>query len=149
MTNYRVHGITDDTDTCEVCGKTELRRVVMLAVLDADGNAEEMIYAGTTCAARKLAQRGIRVRAARIAAAAATANRVRMQASEWADEFGALSLNAYIAGNATAYLNMHPGDTTAALAAARAGYADMLAEVAAVRSGALAETRFAKLLPVL
>lgn len=149
MTTYRVHGITDETDTCEVCGKIDLRRVVMLAVLDADGNTEEIIYAGTTCAARKLAQRGTRVRAARVADAAAAAGRLLATATSWADEFAAVTLNQYIAANATAYLNVNGGDVAAALAAAKLGYADVQREVELIKSGTLAGTRFAAQLPIL
>jgi hypothetical protein len=149
MTSYRIHGITDDTDTCEICGKAELRRVVMLAVLDADGNTEEIIYAGTTCAARKLAQRGTRVRASRITDAAAAAERVMAAARNWADEFAPLSLSRFIAANATGLLNVANGDTAAALALARTRFAELQDEIEAVRRGDLAVTRFASRLPIL
>lgn len=43
--NYRVMGTTDITDTCEVCGKKHLKKVVVLR--DSEGND---INAGTTCA---------------------------------------------------------------------------------------------------
>lgn len=149
MTTYRMHGITDDTDTCELCGKVELRRVVMLAVLDADGNTEEIVYAGTTCAARKLAKAGKRTTAARVRDAAAAASRVAERAADFAAEFAPLSLNDFIAANATGLLNVTNGDTTAALALARTRYAELQTEIAAIRAGKLAETRFAKMLPTL
>lgn len=147
-TTYRIHGTTDDTDTCEQCGKIELRSVVMLAVLDDGEETGELIYVGTTCAARKLATRGVRTTAARVRDASAAAARVMDRAREFADEFEDITLNAYIAANATAYLNLH-GTVPAALAAARVGYADLLAEVAAIRTGSLTGTRFAAYLPTL
>jgi hypothetical protein len=149
MTSYRIHGMTDDTDTCEVCGKRELRRVVMLAVLDADGNAEEIIYAGTTCAARKLAQRGKSIRAGRIADAAAAAARLMDNARDWANIDANCTLNQYIAANCTALLNANNHDTAAALTAAKTGYADMRREAELILSGTLAATRFEKHLPTL
>lgn len=148
-TSYRVHGTTDDTDTCEVCGKIELRSVVMLMALDADGNADELIYAGTTCAARLLAKRGTRATATRVRDAATAAARVMVQAREFADEFRGMAVNAYIAANSTAYLNAAAGDVAAALAAARAGHAVVVAEVASIDAGDLAGTRFVALLPKL
>lgn len=147
-TTYRIYGTTDDTDTCEVCGKIELRSVVMLAVIEDDNETGELIYAGTTCAARKLAKRGTRTTAARVRDAADAAARVMGRAREFAAEFEGIALNAYIAANAEAYLNLH-GTTTAALAAARTGHADLLAEVATIRSGSLTGTRFAAYLPTL
>ena len=149
MTNYRVHGITDDTDTCEHCGKADLNRVVMLAVLDADGNAEEIVYFGTTCAARALAKRGTRVTAAKVRDAASAADRVMVQAREFADEFAPFTLNQYIVANSTGLLNATSGNYTAALALARVHYAELQAEIAAIRSGDLADTRFAAKLPTI
>jgi hypothetical protein len=148
-TKYRVYGTTDDTDTCEVCGKIELRSVVMLMALDADGNDDEIVYAGTTCAARKMRAAGRAITPTRVRYAATSAASVRARAAEFADEFADFTVNQYIAANAMAYLNANGGDTTAALAAARRGFADLQVEIAAIRRGDLAGTRFAKLLPVL
>lgn len=147
MTSYRVHGTTDDTDTCEMCGKIELRSVVMLAVLDTDGETGELIYAGSTCASRMLAKRGTRVTAARVRDASTAAARVRAQAAVFAAEMGALTFGQYIAANSTAYLNASGGNVTAALAAGKAGYLSMLREVADIEAGRLAGTRFELLLP--
>lgn len=47
-TRYIVAGITDERDTCECCGKTDLKRVVVLLDLDTD----EFVFYGTTCADR-------------------------------------------------------------------------------------------------
>lgn len=51
-TRYANRGTTDDVTTCQICGKPELRGTVILGILDADGNTEDVTYAGTTCAAR-------------------------------------------------------------------------------------------------
>lgn len=146
-TSYRVHGTSDTTDTCEVCGKIELRSVIMLAIMDDDSETGELIYAGSTCASRLLAKRGTRITAARVRDASAAAGRIRQQARKFADEFRDITLNAYIAANAVSYLNAHRGDTTAALSAAKVGHAELLAEVADIDAGTLTGTRFAKSLP--
>lgn len=54
---HRYLGITDECVECEQCGKTKLRNTVVLAVLDADGNTEDVVYYGSTCAARVLGVR--------------------------------------------------------------------------------------------
>lgn len=149
MLTYRVHGITDDTDTCEFCGKIELRRVVMLAVLDDGEETGELIYAGTTCAARMISGSGARVSVTRVRDAATAADRIAVQAGRFADEFENVTLNQYIAANAVAYLNANGGDSAAALAAAKVGYVDLQSEIKAIRAGNLSETRFAGQLPVL
>lgn len=142
--SYRVHGTTDDTDTCEVCGKIELRSVIMLAVLDVEGSETgELIYAGTTCASRMLAQRGKRITPTRVRYAVDAAANVMDRAREFADEFRAITVNGYIAANSTAYLNANGHDITRALTAARAGHAELMAEVATIDAGNLAGTRFA------
>jgi len=148
-TTYRMHGTTDDTDTCEFCGKIELRSVVMLAALVDGEETGELIYADSTCAARKLAQSGKRVSAARVRDASAAAGRVMTQAREFASEMSGVTVNAYIAANSVAYLNAAGGDACAAIAAAKSGYADLAVELAAIDRGELSGTRFARLLPVL
>jgi hypothetical protein len=57
-TQFRYIGVTDDCVTCQKCGKPELKSTVVLAILDADCNAEEITYYGSTCAARALSIRG-------------------------------------------------------------------------------------------
>lgn len=148
-TTYRVHGVSDDTDTCENCGKIELRSVVMLRVLDDGEETGELIYVGSTCASRLLAKRGKRVTAARVRDAAGAAARVLTEATKWAHEFAALTVNQYIAANANAYLNSTHGDVTAALNAARQGYLDVQHEAAAILAGKLTGTRFEQRLPTL
>lgn len=54
MSGYRALGTSNDVTKCELCGKEDLRGTLVLAILDADGNQEEVLYAGSTCGARKL-----------------------------------------------------------------------------------------------
>jgi hypothetical protein len=55
MKRYALKGINDDAHECAVCGKVELRRVMWLVELDADGNeASEPFHCGTTCGAKLL-----------------------------------------------------------------------------------------------
>lgn len=61
-TAYRVRGTTDDVTECQICGKPELRGTVVLEILDADGNAEDVTYAGTTCAAKVTGRKAVRIR---------------------------------------------------------------------------------------
>lgn len=74
-TEYRVRGTTDDVTTCQICGKAELKGTVVLDILDADGNTEEITYAGVTCAAKVT---GRKATAVRNAAAAADYDRQRV-----------------------------------------------------------------------
>lgn len=76
MSKLRVEyfGITDECGTCECCGKTNLRKAVMLFVLDADGNRDELVYYGTTCAAKALS-----VRPTQVTRMAEEANRERLE----------------------------------------------------------------------
>lgn len=55
---FRYIGITDECVECQQCGKADLRSTVILAILDADDNAEDVTYYGSTCAARALSIRG-------------------------------------------------------------------------------------------
>lgn len=62
MRRLKVLGVNDDTDTCEVCGKTGLKRVVWLERLDADGNGESGPFAaGVDCAGKLLAWSAMKV----------------------------------------------------------------------------------------
>lgn len=52
---FRCVGINDDFNHCECCGRTDLKRVMMLVPLDADGNPEgEAAPYGTSCGAKLL-----------------------------------------------------------------------------------------------
>jgi hypothetical protein len=53
---FRYIGVTDECVTCEKCGKPNLRSTVVLAILDADGNTDDVTYYGSTCAARALTE---------------------------------------------------------------------------------------------
>lgn len=56
---FRYIGTTDETTTCEKCGKVELRNTVMVMPLAEDGSDDgEVTYYGSTCAARALGVRG-------------------------------------------------------------------------------------------
>lgn len=46
--HYSIAGITDERDTCDCCGKTGLKRVVVLLDLD----TSDFVFFGTTCVAR-------------------------------------------------------------------------------------------------
>lgn len=72
---WATKGITTDVNTCEFCGRTHLRKAVILAALDAEGNATgEIAHAGTTCAARRL-----NVTAYRVTKSAGLAERKRAE----------------------------------------------------------------------
>lgn len=75
MSKLRVEyfGITDENDTCGCCGKTNLKKAVMLFILDEDGNRDELVYYGTTCAAKALS-----VRPTQVTKMAEEANRDRL-----------------------------------------------------------------------
>ena len=56
MSKYVVLGTTDAVDTCERCGRQDLKKAVMLGEVDADGTVMDINYFGSTCAA-KMARR--------------------------------------------------------------------------------------------
>jgi len=104
---YRVRGTTDDVTTCQICGKPELCGTVILDILDADGNTEDVTYAGTTCAAKVT---GSKATSIKNAAAAADYRRsrdlenARQQLSWWEPiEFDRKAiLDLYFTGNPAA-----------------------------------------------
>ena len=56
---YTLKGINSDTETCEKCGKTGLKRVMWLEVLDEEGNGTgSVIPMGTCCGAKSLGFKG-------------------------------------------------------------------------------------------
>lgn len=56
---YRFIGTTDECTECGLCGKMQLRSTVVLMPLDEDGNDEgEVVYFGSTCAAKVLGRTG-------------------------------------------------------------------------------------------
>lgn len=58
MMEYRVLGTTDEVTTCEICGREELKGTIVLGVLDADGNVEAEMYAGSSCGAKAAGRKG-------------------------------------------------------------------------------------------
>lgn len=48
----KILGITNDVTTCECCGRTDLKRTVVIGHTDADGNVTDILHYGTNCAAR-------------------------------------------------------------------------------------------------
>jgi hypothetical protein len=62
---YRIKGTTEDITTCDRCGRTDLKRTVIVATLDADGTEVDAFNAGTDCAATlaKLTEHEVRAAA--------------------------------------------------------------------------------------
>ena len=83
---YRMIGTTDDVVDCAKCGKLDLRMTVVLELLDAEGNSEGITYFGSTCAAKVLAERGVRTTAAKIRDEAERAQAERWRAAKHAQE---------------------------------------------------------------
>jgi hypothetical protein len=82
---FRYIGVTDECIECQRCGKTDLKSTVILMILDAEGNDEEVTYYGSTCAARALAAKGMRVKgggAAILQAAYWRTEKLRQEAQE-------------------------------------------------------------------
>ncbi len=48
---FKIIGTSNDFDSCENCGRENLKRVVVLGVLDADGTSISEMRVGTQCAA--------------------------------------------------------------------------------------------------
>jgi hypothetical protein len=57
MAAWHIRAITDECNTCEVCGKEELKRTVLLETAEGD-----QLWAGTSCAARKARTTVARIR---------------------------------------------------------------------------------------
>lgn len=152
---YRLMGITDDSDACEVCGKIELRRVMSIAPIDSDGNIDgETFYAGSTCGARLISRStGRRVTAKRLTDAADAAARVLAMAKSFMAEFEDMRLNDYLKVNGNALLNITNGDVDAALKVGRERYIETIAEarkvLAATTPVGLIGTRFEANLPTI
>ncbi len=52
---YTLKGINSDSETCQICGKTGLKKVMWLDRLDPEGNETGIVIAtGTTCGAKAL-----------------------------------------------------------------------------------------------
>lgn len=56
---FRYVGVTDEYVECQKCGKSDLRKTIMIETLDEEDNGEGVItYYGSTCAARALGVTG-------------------------------------------------------------------------------------------
>lgn len=87
-TAYRVLGTTDDFTTCELCGRSDLKGTIVLAVIDADGtDSGEIVYYGSDCGARAAGwtHREIRERAREADCRAAEAVEAERRAAHAAD----------------------------------------------------------------
>ena len=86
MQKYRMIGTTDDVVDCAKCGKPDLRATVVLELLDSEGNSEGVTYFGSTCAAKALAERGVRATAAQVRDEARREQTKRTEAARYAQE---------------------------------------------------------------
>jgi hypothetical protein len=59
---YRIKGVNDEQDTCDECGKTNLRRTVILAPLDDEGNEDGECRVGVDCAAKMMRTTTVKVK---------------------------------------------------------------------------------------
>lgn len=91
---FRYLGITDESDSCDCCGKTGLKRVVGLEHIDSG----EVVRYGTSCAARAL---GTRYADRELKAAAKAANVTLARIAYFVER--AEALEATPAGDSTAY----------------------------------------------
>lgn len=88
MNRFTIQGISDERDSCDCCGKSNLKRTVALADADDGG---EVVFFGTTCAARAMkipaaeVRKGARdvQRAKDSAAAAARDAAARVEREAW------------------------------------------------------------------
>lgn len=97
VTTYTIKGTTDDVTDC-ANGHTGLKKTVVLATLDADGNETGTIHLGCDCAARAMRTTETKVRNA-----AAAADHHLADARAWAthtlDTFATLTPADYLAAN--------------------------------------------------
>lgn len=56
---WHIRAITDECTTCELCGRVELKRTVLLETEDG-----EQLWAGTSCAAKKVGTTAAKMRGA-------------------------------------------------------------------------------------
>jgi hypothetical protein len=55
---FKIIGIDPDIDTCDCCGRSGLKRTIILGCLDADGNVLHAVYYGTHCASTAMRFQG-------------------------------------------------------------------------------------------
>lgn len=72
MSRYIIQGITDERDSCDCCGKTNLKRTVALS----DTETGEDVFFGVICAARAMKIAAVDVRRGVASAEAAKAAKV-------------------------------------------------------------------------
>ena len=120
MNRFTIQGITDERDSCDCCGKSNLKRTVALADADDGG---EVVFFGTTCAARAM-----KIPAAEVRKGARNAQREKDQAAAVARSKAAAAAEAVW----FAFLVEQTGKTSVAdgiaamggFAAARAAFSD-------------------------
>jgi hypothetical protein len=91
----QVIGTTDQQDTCDCCGKTNLKMVVVLK--DDDG---EFCFYGRTCAARATSRRVARIDR-EVLAANAEADKARYLVERWSQYLTAEGCDTYRTRNPT------------------------------------------------
>lgn len=105
-TQYVVKGTTGDVTLCDLCGRNDLRKTVILATLDADGNEEERVNYGTDCASRVTGTKAAAIR--RQADLADHKNaKARMWANRVIDVYGPVE-HASIREQAALYFSRNP-----------------------------------------
>jgi hypothetical protein len=130
---YRVKGTSDYTQ-CMRCGLNDLRKTIVLDVLDADGNVDAVVYFGTECATKVT-----RIKVAAIKRAAQVADYERQQEIEWAAGF--VAAFGPVEGNnlrtEMLFFRRNPGSTLNGLEA-RAFVAESLTKARTVLAGVAA-----------
>ena len=131
MTEYQVKGTTDDETTCGHCGRSSLRKTVILGVLDADGNVEDDVYFGSDCAATVTGRKQ-----AAIKRDAERADYERTQQVKWAQ--GIIDAYGPVEGDkrATALLFFERNPKMRHRRRASVAVAEMLTDARAVLAGA-------------
>lgn len=69
---FKMLGISNDVDSCECCGRTGLRKTIILGKLDPDGSVTDVLHFGTSCAGKALAIKATKAAIERMATDAQT-----------------------------------------------------------------------------
>lgn len=59
---WSARGLTDDVNTCDHCGRVDLKATVRMVIQDADGNDDGEQYMGVVCAARMTGRKAADIR---------------------------------------------------------------------------------------
>jgi len=59
---YRVLGSTEEITTCDCCGKSNLKKTVIMGVLNTEGEVESECYFGVVCASRNAGRKAKEIR---------------------------------------------------------------------------------------